>query len=129
MGQPMNIMVVDDEPFIRDVMNDFLCILGHTVTCLGSGEDAVAEVEKINPDMILLDIWMSGMNGMETLERIRKIKAHVGVIMLSAFGDDDTVQDALNMGADFYLQKPVEFKTLVEILDNWKVEASPPGNG
>ena len=128
MGQPMNIMVIDDEPFIRDVMNDFLCIHGHSVTSFGSGEDAVSEIETINPDMILLDIWMPGMNGLETLEKIRKIKNNVGVIMLSAFGDDDTVKDAMNMGADFYLQKPIEFKQLIEILDNWKGEASLPVN-
>ena len=129
MGQPMNIMVVDDEPFIRDVMNDFLCIHGHNVTMFGSGEDAVSEIEHVNPDMILLDVWMPGMSGLETLEKIRETKDQVGVIMLSAFGDDETMQDAMKMGANFYLQKPVEFKKLLEILDKWKATASPAGNG
>ena len=71
---------------------------------------------------------MPGMNGLETLEKIRKIKSAVGVIMLSAFGDNDTVRDAMNMGANFYLQKPIEFKKLIEILDDWKAEASPGDN-
>ncbi|MBU4315997.1 MAG: response regulator [Proteobacteria bacterium] len=116
----MNIMVVDDEPFIREVMNDFLCMHGHKVTCFGSGEDAVSGINGLGPDMILLDIWMPGMSGLETLEKIRKDNNKVGVVMLSAFGDDETVEDAMNMGADFYLQKPIEFKRLLEILENWK---------
>ena len=120
MGQSMNIMVVDDEPFIRDVMNDFLCIHGYFVTSYGSGEDAVSEMTELKPDMILLDIWMPGMSGMETLEKIKQINNQVGVIMLSAFGDEDTVKEAMHMGADFYLQKPIEFNKLLEILDKWK---------
>lgn len=118
----MNIMVVDDEPFIREVMNDFLCLHGYRVTSFGSGEDAVLEINALGPDMILLDIWMPGMSGLETLEQIRKENKRVGVVMLSAFGDDETVGDAMNMGADFYLQKPIEFKKLLEILDSWKIQ-------
>ena len=120
MGQAMSIMIVDDEPFIRDVMNEFLGIHGHSVESFESGEAAVSEVENLDPDMILLDIWMPGMSGIETLEKIKKINNHAGVVMLSAFGDDETVRDAMNMGADFYLQKPIEFKKLLEILDNWE---------
>ncbi|MBA3030609.1 MAG: response regulator [Desulfobacteraceae bacterium] len=116
----MNIMVVDDEPFIREVMSDFLCMHGYKVTSFGSGEDAVSGINGLGPDMILLDIWMPGMSGLETLEKIRKDNNKVGVVMLSAFGDDETVEDAMNMGADFYLQKPIEFKRLLEILENWK---------
>jgi DNA-binding response OmpR family regulator len=123
--QPMNIMVVDDEPFIREVMNDFLCMHGYAVTSFGSGEDAVSEINSLMPDMLLLDIWMPGMSGLETLEKIRKNNKNVGVVMLSAFGDDETVGDAMNMGADFYLQKPIEFKKLLEILQNWKARYEP----
>jgi DNA-binding response OmpR family regulator len=120
IGQPMNIIVVDDEPFIREVMVDFLHLHGYRVTSFKSGEDAVSEINTLLPDMVLLDIWMPGMSGLETLEKIRKENKNVGVVMLSAFGDDETMGEAMNMGADYYLQKPIEFKKLIKILDSWK---------
>jgi two-component system nitrogen regulation response regulator NtrX len=122
-ARTMNIMVVDDEPFIREVMYDFLCMHGYTVTSFGSGEDAVSGIHSRVPDMVLLDIWMPGMSGIETLEKIRKENKEVGVVMLSAFGDDETVGDAMDMGADFYLQKPIEFKKLLKILENWRMKS------
>ena len=124
MTQPMSIMVVDDEPFIRDVMNEFLTMHGHNVTSFGSGEDAVSELQSFKPDMVLLDIWMPGMSGLETLEKIRKENTSVGIVMLSAFGDEETVSDAMGMGADYYLQKPIEFKKLLDIMERWNQAAA-----
>lgn len=116
----LKIMVVDDEPFIRDLMEEFLTIHGYEVIMAGSGEEAVSILRENVPDMVLLDIWMPGMTGLETLGSLKKMNTSAGVVMLSAFGDEETVTEAIKSGADFYLQKPIEFKKLLSILQNWK---------
>ena len=117
--KPLKIMVVDDEPFICELMNEFLSLHGYEVTTVNSGEDAVLKINTIKPDMVLLDIWMPGMSGLEALCKIKEINHDVRVVMLSAFGDEDTVEQAINMGASYYLQKPIEFKELSKILKQW----------
>jgi two-component system, NtrC family, nitrogen regulation response regulator NtrX len=117
----MKIMVVDDEPFIREMMEEFLSLQGHDVVSAGSGEEAIATIAENDPDMALLDIWMPGISGIETLVRIKEISPGVGIVMLSAFGDEETVNEALDMGADFYLQKPIEFKRLIMIIREWQL--------
>jgi len=128
--KPLKIMVVDDEPFICELMNEFLSLHGHKVTTVSSGEDAVLKVNTIKPDMVLLDIWMPGMSGLEALCKIKEINHDVRVVMLSAFGDEDTVDDAIQMGANYYLQKPIEFKKLLKILNECPMSARGcDGNG
>lgn len=115
----MKIMVVDDEPFIREMMEEFLSLQGHDVFSASSGEEAISQLADKDPDMVLLDIWLPGINGFETLARIKEVNPKVRIVMLSAFGDEDTVNEALEMGASFYLQKPIEFKKLNMIIQDW----------
>jgi DNA-binding response OmpR family regulator len=117
--EQIKIMVVDDEPFIREMMQEFLTLHGHDVITARSGEDAMTKIFSNDPHLVLLDIWMPGMTGLEVLEKIKKSGQNVGVVMLSAFGDEDTVEEALNMGANYYLQKPIEFKKLLKIINKW----------
>lgn len=115
----MKIMVVDDEPFIREMMEEFLSLQGHDAFSASSGEEAISQLADKDPDMVLLDIWLPGINGLETLARIKEVNPKVRIVMLSAFGDEDTVNEALEMGASFYLQKPIEFKKLNMIIQDW----------
>lgn len=124
MAQAMKIMVVDDEPFIREMMEEFLSVYGYDVILVGSGEDAVSKMNIVKPDMILLDIWMPGMSGLDTLDKLKEINSDVGIVMLSAFGDDNTVEEAIEMGANHFLQKPIEFKKLLNILELWQTSGT-----
>ena len=106
------ILVVDDEPTICSMMTVFLTQIGYQVETVNSGENAIALFDANPPDMVLLDISMPGMRGIDVLQCMKLRKADCGVIMLSAYGDDQTIQEALDMGAYCYIQKPMELMDL-----------------
>jgi DNA-binding NtrC family response regulator len=113
-------MVVDDEVLICDLLEEFLKLQGYQVTTAFSGEDAILKFKTLRPQMVLLDIRMPGMDGMDVLQSIKDMDSRVGVIMLSAFGDVETIQKAMQGGAYKYIQKPVEFGVLLEALEGWQ---------
>jgi len=106
------ILVVDDEPTICSLMNVFLSQHGYQVRTASSGEAALTVFDESAPDIVLLDISMPGMRGIDVLKQIKSIKSTCGVIMLSAYGDNETIQEAIDLGAFCYIQKPME---LVEL--------------
>jgi DNA-binding response OmpR family regulator len=121
------ILVVDDEPTICSMMTVFLTQIGYQVKTVNSGEDAIALFDQEPPDMVLLDISMPGMRGIDVLQCMKTRKADCGVIMLSAYGDDQTIQEALDMGAYCYIQKPMELmdlKSRLEALHQQIMEAA-----
>ena len=112
----MRILVVDDELQICELLEEFLSMQGHQVTTVNSGEEAIIKFQANKSPVVLLDIRMPGMSGIEALRRIKEIDSNTGVIMLSAFGDPDTVQEAFQAGADYYLEKPIELEELIKVL-------------
>ena len=127
MDKRAKILVVDDEPTICSMMTVFLTQIGYKVNTVNSGEDAIALFDQDPPDMVLLDISMPGMRGIDVLQCKKTRKADCGVIMLSAYGDDQTIQEALDMGAYCYIQKPMELmdlKTRLEALHQQIMEAA-----
>jgi FixJ family two-component response regulator len=70
--------------------------------------------------MVFLDLSMPGMSGMDVLCKIREIDSNAGVVVLSAFGDVDVFHEAMQAGANFYTQKPVELDSLLKILTAWQ---------
>ena len=119
MGQEiMKVLVVDDEDFICELLDEFLSLKGYDVTTARNGDEALLDFVENKPDLVLLDIRMPGISGVKVLRKIKNIDKDVRVIMLSAFGDAATVQDALELGAAHYLQKPVKFEQLSNILDS-----------
>ncbi len=117
METQAKILVVDDEPTICSMMTVFLTQIGYQVKTVNSGEDAIALFKKDPPDMVLLDISMPGMRGIDVLQQMKSQKADCGVIMLSAYGDDQTIQEALDRGAYCYIQKPMELTDLKNRLE------------
>ena len=111
------ILVVDDEPTICSMMNVFLTQIGYEVRTVNSGEDAITVFDDDPPDMVLLDISMPGMRGIDVLQLMKHRKADCGIIMLSAYGDDQTIQEAMDMGAYCYIQKPMELMDLKQRLE------------
>ncbi len=112
MDNHSHVLVVDDEPTICSLMNVFLTQKGYQVQIANTGEDALALFQEAYPDIVLLDISMPGMRGIDVLRRMKEINANSGVIMLSAYGDDETIQEAMDMGAFCYIQKPMELTEL-----------------
>jgi phosphoserine phosphatase RsbU/P len=115
--KPRAAMVVDDDPGINRLLQVRLRNMGYTVSSAVNGEEALAEVGANPPDLILLDVSMPGIGGLEVLENIRARKRDIAVIMTTAFGSERVAIDALRRGANDYLRKPFEpeeFRAVVE---------------
>ena len=106
------ILVVDDEEDIRELVRAYLEKEGYLVFGAGDGVKAVSTARSINPDIIILDIMLPGMNGLDVLSTLRR-ESDVYVIMLTAKTDEVDKLVGLNMGADDYLTKPFSPRELV----------------
>ena len=102
------IAVVDDDLLNLKTAERILSFNGYDVDCLASGEELLEYVEDKKPDLILLDIYMTGIDGFETLKRLKKMKRgrHIPVIFLTSDGDSDTETKALSSGAMDFITKP-----------------------
>jgi DNA-binding response OmpR family regulator len=106
------ILVVDDDPAVRELLKEYLELKGYVVITASTGAEAVTAVQEQRPRLILLDILMPGMDGLAILQRIRQIDPTVGVIMLTAVGDEEIAKEALRQGAYDYITKPVDLAYL-----------------
>src|SRR5262245_1801072 len=114
-----SILVVDDDSSVRSYLSAFLTSCGYDVECAESGDQAVARVTSgFVPSLIMLDIVMPGINGIEVLERIKQTNSSIPVIILSAVGQTKTAVDAMKMGAADFLVKPFEEQELELAIEN-----------
>ena len=112
MKTTASILLVDDDAAFRHVMAGELRRMGHEIVTAASGEEAVARVEQREPEIVLLDLRLPGMDGLETLKAIRGRNASIEVIMLTAYETVDTIRRALRLGACDYLNKPFDIATI-----------------
>jgi DNA-binding NtrC family response regulator len=109
MNQPTSILVVDDEDGIRNYLKTLLKLKGYEVSALASGSEALEFFAKNPPPgLVLLDILMPDIDGLETLKRLRKIEKELPIIMLSCIGETRMIVEAMRSGATDYLNKPFE---------------------
>ena len=107
-----HILVVDDEPKIAEIARDYLERAGFRVTTKGNGEDALASARATPPDLIVLDLGLPKMDGLDFTRAVRK-KSNVPIIMLTARVDETDKLVGLELGADDYMTKPFSPKELV----------------
>jgi len=112
------ILVVDDEQSIRDSLSGILQDEGFAVVTAGSGEAALLRIQEDKPDLIMLDIWMPGMDGMETLTQIRNIDPDQIVVMMSGHGTIETAVRATKLGAFDFIEKPLSLEKLLLSIQN-----------
>ena len=108
----VRILVVDDEPDAVELLVEYLTGKGHTVTSAASGPEALRRLKEDRPHLILLDIMMPGMSGLEVLKRARAIDSEVGIIVVTAVHEDELGRQALAQGAFDFITKPVDFQYL-----------------
>ena len=106
------ILVVDDEPQIRDLLKRFLTLRGYKVRVASDGQQALTMVEQQAPQLIVLDVYMPGINGVEVLRQLRRKKYTGGVILLTGSQDDKLLQEALDLGSVDVMGKPVDLERL-----------------
>lgn len=114
-----DILVVDDEPAVRWLLRDIAELEGHKVHEAADGIDALAAMHEAHPDLILLDVMMPGVSGIEVLLRIRDTPGFedTPVLMLTAAGDDATTWAGWSAGANYYMTKPFAPDHLVQWMD------------
>jgi CheY-like chemotaxis protein len=112
-----NILAVDDEQLILTVLKVLLKKDGHTVTTATDGSKALEEIERSMPDLVISDIRMLPMNGLELLKEIRKKWHDLPVIMVTAFASAEAKEQATQLGVGAYLNKPFGNDELVNAVN------------
>jgi len=110
------ILVVDDENSVRELLLTFLKDRGFSVAGAKDGHEALELAQKLKPQMIFLDIAMPGLNGIETLKRLRKETPESNVIMISGHADHDMALAALDLGAFDFIKKPFDLAYLQNVV-------------
>src|SRR5215213_1284222 len=112
------LLLVDDE---ADVQYSFRRIFDSPeveIATANSGEEALKAIPKFKPDLVLMDVRMGGMTGLETLRRIRQMDSKLLVILMTAYGTTQTAIEAMKLGAYDYLLKPFDVPKLKELVGN-----------
>lgn len=112
------ILIIDDEESIRESVAGILSDEGFKTLAVGSAEEGLRSLEEENIDLVLLDIWMPGMDGMEALPIIKEQFPHLPVIMVSGHGTIETAVQATKMGAYDFIEKPPSYDKIVLAIKN-----------
>ena len=112
MAERATVLVIDDDPGIREYLESLAARRGYGVQTAVDGETALAELDRTRPDLITLDAVLPGIDGLETLRRLKERLPNVPVVMLSGHGQARTIVEAMRLGASDFLRKPFEVEEL-----------------
>ena len=112
------ILIVDDEEKILQTMKGSLEDEDYEVLTAKDGQEAIEKVRSENPDLIFLDVWLPGMDGMETLKAIKEHDSHLDVVLMTGHGTMSTAIQALKMGAFDFLEKPLSLDSILSVAHN-----------
>ncbi|WP_045222328.1 response regulator [Desulfonatronum thioautotrophicum] len=112
MSKP-KILLVDDETRFRTTVSKRLAERGQDVTAVGSGLEAIESVKQTPFDIVVLDVKMPGLNGLETLTELKKIRPELAVIMLTGHASVDSSIEGMKLGAFDYILKPCDIEELL----------------
>jgi len=107
-----SILIVEDEKDIQELIRYNLSKEGYRVTSADSGEEGLKTAQSLHPDLVILDLMLPGLDGLEVCRQMKKnsATAHIPIIMLTAKGDESDIVAGLEMGADDYVTKPFSLK-------------------
>lgn len=112
------ILVVDDQVGVRKLLAEVLGSLGYEVKLASSGEEAVDFVRETPPRLIVLDMKMPGMSGLEVISEVKKLKCHSPIILMTAYGELEIVSEAKKLGVEHYINKPFDVHKMRELVKN-----------
>ena len=107
------LLIVDDEEGIRETLSGIFEDEGYNVTAVASGEEALGLLREQSPDLVLLDVWLSGMDGIQILQEIKKTSPDLPVVMISGHGNIELAVKATRMGAYEFLEKPLSLERVL----------------
>ena len=112
------ILIVDDEPGVRTALTGVLRDEGHTVEAVASGEACLDRVTRGSVALVLLDVWLPGMDGLATLARLRERQVDAQVVLISGHGNIESAVRAIKMGAFDFVEKPLSLEKTVLVVRN-----------
>ena len=115
---PASILIVDDESGIRESLGALLRDEGYDAEAVASGEECLDRLKRRNFDLVLLDVWLNGMDGLDTLERMQEHSPAPMVVMISGHGNIETAVRATKLGAFDFIEKPLSVEKVVLVARN-----------
>jgi len=112
----VRVLVVDDDPAIRELLKNFLESVGHEVETAASGVEALERFVNTRYNLLLLDLYMPGIDGLEVLRHVKSANPACEVVIITAYGSLPTAVQALNMGAYSYVNKPFDMIELDRLI-------------
>lgn len=128
-GPPVTVLVVDDNADAADTLAAVLDLLGCVVRVVYSAQDALAALENLTPDLVVIDIGLPGMDGWEATRRIRaSLGPRVLIVAHTGYGHQEDRARSTEAGIDLHLLKPVELDALEQVVTTARVRRGPPWN-
>ncbi len=124
MFKESSILVADDEEIMREILESVLTREGCRVTLVASGEEAIERAKGQSFDVAIVDFMMPGINGLETLKRLKQIDDHLPVIIITAFGTSGNTREAFKLGAFDFLEKPFKNDDVLVVARNAAAQRS-----
>src|SRR5437762_4370982 len=112
------ILVVDDEPGVRSALSGVLRDEGYTVDAVSTGEECLERLTRASVDLIILDVWLPGMDGLATVARLRERQVDAQVVLISGHGNIESAVRAIKMGAFDFVEKPLSLEKTVLVIRN-----------
>ncbi|MBI5418393.1 response regulator [Candidatus Poribacteria bacterium] len=112
-----NILIVDDEEIIRNFLSDILSEDGYIVHSFGKAEDALDRISKGDIEILITDIKMKGMNGLDLLKKTKDVNPGIDVIVITAFDSAQNAMESIKLGAVDYLSKPINLEQMRFIIN------------
>jgi CheY-like chemotaxis protein len=128
----MEIMIVDDEPQVAEVLATSLRRQGHSTLVVHSGREAIDRLKSAAPDAMFLDISMPGMNGLDVMAEVRRLKPELAVVVITGHATPEEIEDVKKLGAVDVIQKPsalTHYHQAIERLQHQGVRKPSPGIG
>ena len=113
-----SVLIVDDEVGVRSALSGALRDEGYQVEAVESGEACLERLTRVSYDAIVLDIWLPGLDGLSTLERLRQRSVDAPVVMISGHGNIESAVRAIKMGAFYFVEKPLSLEQTVLVVGN-----------
>ncbi|MBN2467805.1 MAG: response regulator [Deltaproteobacteria bacterium] len=113
----MKFLIIDDERSIRETLEMFLREKGYAVACSENGERGLEAVESEHPDVVILDIRLPGVSGLEVLKKIKAMERDIMVVMITAYHDMGTALQVMTMGAFEYIRKPIDLDAFEIVIE------------
>ena len=115
---PARLLIVDDESGIRESLGALLRDEGYEVATVASGEECLAQIEQRTFDLILLDVWLPGLDGLRVLERLQSLDSAPMVVMISGHANIEAAVRATKLGAFDFIEKPLSLEKIVVVVRN-----------